>query len=106
VLPAWLAEEFSRAERDWASIPVCARPIYVGADMENPATWGPAERVVREVLDADHQMRLSPEPICGLSLERRITDALCKADLLVITEDGEDQRQGQPQREEQADDRP
>lgn len=50
--------------------------------MENPATWGPAEQVIRKVLDDDHQLSLSPEPICGLSLERRITDALRAAGLL------------------------
>jgi hypothetical protein len=95
---SWLTEEFERAERDWAAIPVCARPIYVGAEMENPATWGPAEQVVRKVMDDDFQMNLSPEPICGLSIERRITDALRTANLLNESEvAGDEQRQSQAQ---------
>lgn len=67
--------------------------------MENPATWGPAERIVRQVMDDDFQMNLSPEPICGLSIERRITDALRAAGLLresAVTSDGQDQGQHQP----------
>lgn len=50
--------------------------------MENPATWGPAEKVIRQALDEDHQARLSPEPVIGLSLPRLIADALRKEGLL------------------------
>lgn len=46
---------------------------------ENPESWGPAERVVDQVL-TDHAQR-DPQ-LCGLSLMRRITDALRDAELL------------------------
>lgn len=42
--------------------------------MENPDTWGPAEKAVRKVLD--EARNVLPEYRCGLSLERRITNAL------------------------------
>lgn len=55
--------------------------------MENPATWGPAEKAVRAVLGDffENQAKSITDPskaICGLSLERRITDALREAGLL------------------------
>lgn len=52
--------------------------------MENPATWGPAEHVVREVLSRHYEnlRRPSEERQAGLSLERKITDALREAGLL------------------------
>lgn len=55
--------------------------------MENPATWGPVEKAVRGVLDDffENQAKSIADPskaICGLSLERRITDALRRAGLL------------------------
>lgn len=52
--------------------------------MENPATWGLAERIVSRVLN-EHRVDLRKsmdERVIGLSLERRITDALRKAGLL------------------------
>ena len=53
---------------------------------ENPATWGKAEYVVQDVLkEDDHQRSLEAitgEYLCGLSLTRRITDALRAAGLL------------------------
>ena len=48
--------------------------------MENPATWGTAEKIVSKVLSETDN--ILPEFICGLSLERRITDALREAGLL------------------------
>jgi hypothetical protein len=57
--------------------------------MENPATWGPAERIVRRVL-SEHFMRIEKvrlgeeDPVYGLSLERQITDALREAGLLKL----------------------
>ena len=55
--------------------------------MENPATWGLAEKVLREVLDenAEYYRQVAQgeaEPRYGPSLERRITDALRKEGLL------------------------
>jgi len=49
--------------------------------MENPATWGEAERVVSDALDAAHEAR--ERGVVGLSTVRQITDALRKAELLV-----------------------
>jgi hypothetical protein len=65
--------------------------------VENPATWTPAERIVREVMRRP-QYR-DGQPIIGLSLERQITDALRAAGLLresAVASDGEDQAQSQP----------
>lgn len=52
--------------------------------MENPDTWGEAERIVRQVLDDDHRNRQLPpaERRIGMSLEMRITSALREAGLL------------------------
>jgi hypothetical protein len=55
--------------------------------MENPATWGRAERIVRNVLTNfyDNQARAVTDPakiMVGLSLERQITDALRAEGLL------------------------
>lgn len=55
--------------------------------MENPATWGEAERIVQQVLDDFFANQNKPitDPakyIAGLSLERKITDALREAGLL------------------------
>ena len=56
--------------------------------MENPATWGPAERVVREVLDEERALRQDGQVVIGLSLEMRITDALREAGLLMGSQEG------------------
>lgn len=51
--------------------------------VENPATWGKAERVIDEALDeADAAFQ---DQVCGLSVPRRIADALRQAGLLVET---------------------
>jgi hypothetical protein len=55
--------------------------------MENPAARGPAEKLVRDVLDEffrnqDRKITDPEKVICGLSLERRITDALREAGLM------------------------
>lgn len=48
--------------------------------MENPATWGPVERTIDEVLkDAYASRRLG---MTGLSLARKITQALERQDML------------------------
>lgn len=52
--------------------------------MENPATWGEAERVVERVLDdffANQEKKITDPSkiICGPSLPRLITDALREA---------------------------
>ena len=47
--------------------------------MENPATWGPAEKILSGVLDEHLGL---PQDLCGLSLERRLADALRKEGLL------------------------
>jgi hypothetical protein len=50
--------------------------------MENPATWGEAEKIVSRVI-TEHDALMRREPgLCGLSLERQITDALRRAGLL------------------------
>jgi hypothetical protein len=49
--------------------------------MENPATWGPAERAVDDVLRG--QTGWGTEPLVGLSLVRQITDALRSQGLLI-----------------------
>jgi hypothetical protein len=51
--------------------------------MENPATWGEVERVIHEVLAEDYRIRAGRGIVVGLSLERRIADALRDAGLLV-----------------------
>ncbi len=48
--------------------------------MENPATWGQAEKVIDRVLSEKNN--ILPEFHCGLSLTRRIADALRDAGLL------------------------
>lgn len=55
--------------------------------MENPTAWGPAERVVSNVLDEffANQERAITDPekvICGASLPSQITTALRRAGLL------------------------
>lgn len=48
--------------------------------MENPATWGEAEKVISDALrKADHAMTAG---IIGLSRARRVADALRAAGLL------------------------
>lgn len=50
--------------------------------MENPATWGNAEHVIDQAFrDLEEDLRAGTAVI-GLSLTRRIADALRKADLL------------------------
>jgi hypothetical protein len=48
--------------------------------MENPATWGKAERIVDKAI-GDHDTAMQ-RGITGLSLVRHITDALREAGLL------------------------
>ena len=48
--------------------------------MENPATWGEAEKVIRQAYDAHSEDRA--KGVYGLSLVRRIADALREAGLL------------------------
>jgi hypothetical protein len=47
--------------------------------MENPATWGAAERIVHEVIMKHFSAERIRGGFCGLSLERQITDALREA---------------------------
>jgi hypothetical protein len=49
--------------------------------MENPATWGPAERIVADVLGRPAATH-NGEVLVGLSTPRQITDALRAAGLL------------------------
>ena len=49
-------------------------------EMENPATWGEAEKVIRQAYDAHSEDRA--KGVVGLSLVRRIADALREAGLL------------------------
>ena len=48
--------------------------------MENPATWGPAEKILSGVLDEHLGL---PQDLAGLSLERRLANALREAGLLL-----------------------
>ncbi len=48
--------------------------------MENPATWGEAERIVNETLCSAYEDRAAG--VIGLSTARRVTDALRTAGLL------------------------
>lgn len=52
--------------------------------MENPATWGQAERIIAEVHRSwlDNLHRTADERVTGLSLYRQIADALREAGLL------------------------
>lgn len=54
---------------------------------ENPATWTEAEHIVRKVLDEERALRQDGQVVIGLSLERRITDALRRANLLADSSD-------------------
>lgn len=54
--------------------------------MENPATWGKAEHVVNDALAESDRAMLGG--LIGLSLTRRITDALREAGLLKEDTDG------------------
>lgn len=49
--------------------------------MENPQTWGPAERLINTVI-VQHAYAQA-DGCCGLSLERKITDALRAEGLLL-----------------------
>lgn len=55
--------------------------------MENPDTWGPAERVVAQALQEVEDRK--KEFYAGLSTVRVITDALRKAGLLIEPPPGE-----------------
>ena len=48
--------------------------------MEDPATWGPLEKAIKEQLDADAAMKAAVErgasPVIGLSLTMRIANAV------------------------------
>jgi hypothetical protein len=48
--------------------------------MENPATWGDAEKVIHDALYRAAEAQAAG--ICGLSTARRIADALRDAELL------------------------
>lgn len=50
--------------------------------MENPATWGAAENVIRIACDQFYEDVHGDPPIVGLSLPCRIADALRNAGLL------------------------
>lgn len=50
--------------------------------MENPATWGEAEKVIADVLQASHGSDLSGEFRAGHSLPKQITVALRQHGLL------------------------
>lgn len=52
--------------------------------MENPATWGPAEKIIAEVHQAwiKNLHKPADERVIGLSLYRQIADALREAGLL------------------------
>lgn len=50
--------------------------------MENPATWGEVERLIDGVLRDDQKEALKGQFVCGLSMARRIADALREAGLL------------------------
>lgn len=52
--------------------------------MENPATWGPAERIIDEILGKIilGWGKSGEEITCGLSAARQIADALRNAGLL------------------------
>lgn len=52
--------------------------------MEDPATWGPAEKIIRKVRQdwLENVHRPADERVTGLSLERQIVDALREAGLL------------------------
>ena len=52
--------------------------------MENPASWGKAEKIIAEVHRAwlDNLHRPADERVIGLSLYRQIADALREAGLL------------------------
>jgi hypothetical protein len=51
-------------------------------EMENPTTWGLAEKVIRNVIEKDHYAKLAEPELCGFSLEKQIADALRAAGLL------------------------
>ena len=52
--------------------------------MENPATWGPAEKIIQETYMKWYESQYEPAGITvfGLSLYRQIADALRSAGLL------------------------
>lgn len=51
--------------------------------MENPGSWGLAEHVVNKALE-EHDRLMRHEPgLCGLSVVRKITDALRAEGLLI-----------------------
>ncbi len=54
--------------------------------MENPASWGPVEKVIHETLREIEKQRSEDAAAgifrCGLSREARIADALWQAGLL------------------------
>lgn len=59
--------------------------------MENPDTWGEAERVVDR--EYERWWRDRENFVCGLSLARRVTDALRDAGLLMKTREELDARE-------------
>jgi hypothetical protein len=50
--------------------------------MENPGTWGLAEHVVNKALNDHDRLMRADEYFCGLSVVRKITDALRAEGLL------------------------
>lgn len=57
--------------------------------MENPGSWTLAEHVVNKALE-EHDMLMRHEPgLCGLSVVRKITDALRAEGLLISDQQNE-----------------
>jgi hypothetical protein len=52
--------------------------------VENPATWGPAEKIINKVyIDwVENLHKPADERVTGLSLQRQVADALREAGLL------------------------
>lgn len=53
--------------------------------MENPASWGPAEKVIDQAI-RQHEQDSLPEDFYGLSMTAAIAGALRKAGLLIDTQ--------------------
>ena len=56
--------------------------------MENPATWGKAERIINDTMV--QAMRAQAEGVYGLSMARQVADALRAANLLKPEDQAED----------------
>lgn len=49
---------------------------------ENPATWGEAEKIIQAAIVEHDRLVYENPDLCGLSMARRIADALREAKLL------------------------